>query len=257
MGEVRITDEMVEAARAKGRELAGNQPRALVEAMAEIAEQGARAALSATLSGMAEPVKVKLSELLDGQGRIEEFPATPPASGLREDAALVGIRETVEEVGGWWKACSGCYDTEDGHPTQEYGYSRALNTPVGCGCHECGGLGAVWEYYSEADLAAMQEEFLSPPASDQSEDTARLDWLDTVNMRANGWNKTVYGWKFDINHNRAALTDCNLPALTVREAIDAARFPDRASEITLKSVREQKRRADFDRARAALNQEGK
>jgi hypothetical protein len=47
MGEVRITDEMVEAARAKGRELAGNQPGALVEAMAEIAEQGARAALSA------------------------------------------------------------------------------------------------------------------------------------------------------------------------------------------------------------------
>lgn len=56
MGEVRITDEMVEAARAKGRELAGNQPGALVEAMAEIAEQGARAALSAALSGMAEPV---------------------------------------------------------------------------------------------------------------------------------------------------------------------------------------------------------
>ncbi len=39
MGEVRITDEMVETARAKGRELAGNQPGALVEAMAEIAEQ--------------------------------------------------------------------------------------------------------------------------------------------------------------------------------------------------------------------------
>ena len=56
MGEVRITDEMVEAARAKGRELAGNQPGALVEAMAEIAEQGARAALSAALSGLAEPV---------------------------------------------------------------------------------------------------------------------------------------------------------------------------------------------------------
>jgi len=54
-------------------------------------------------------------------------------------------------------------------------------------------------------------------------DTERLDWLDRVNTGANARNGTKYGWKFDINHNRAALTDCNMPALSVREAIDSAR----------------------------------
>ncbi|ODM79105.1 hypothetical protein A6452_28845 [Bradyrhizobium elkanii] len=54
-------------------------------------------------------------------------------------------------------------------------------------------------------------------------DTDRLDWLDRVNERANQRNGSRYGWKFDINHNRAALTDCNSPALSVRVAIDAAR----------------------------------
>ena len=56
------------------------------------------------------------------------------------------------------------------------------------------------------------------------EDTARLDWLDQANTRTNDRAGTSYGWKFDINHNRAALTDHNLPALHVRAAIDEARF---------------------------------
>lgn len=54
-------------------------------------------------------------------------------------------------------------------------------------------------------------------------DTERLDWLDSVNTKTNARNNTCYGWKFDINHNRAALTDHNLPALHVRAAIDAVR----------------------------------
>jgi hypothetical protein len=53
-------------------------------------------------------------------------------------------------------------------------------------------------------------------------DTDRLDFLDRVNANTNRRCGTTYGWKYDINHNRAALTDSNLPALTVREAIDAA-----------------------------------
>lgn len=54
-------------------------------------------------------------------------------------------------------------------------------------------------------------------------DAERLDWLDDVNRRSNERNGTTYGWKFDINHNRAALTDHNLPALSIREAIDKAK----------------------------------
>ena len=55
------------------------------------------------------------------------------------------------------------------------------------------------------------------------EDKERLDWLDRVNENTNERNGTNYGWRYDINHNRAALTDCNLPALSIRAAIDAAR----------------------------------
>ena len=127
MGEVRITDEMVEAARAKGRELAGNQPGALVEAMAEIAEQGARAALSAAVSGMAEPVAWTRQRSLD---RLEEVGmlfaisgpgsdgytvplyATPPASGLRE-AALAVLNSWDERVGHEKEALR--KSSQDGH----------------------------------------------------------------------------------------------------------------------------------------------
>lgn len=65
-------------------------------------------------------------------------------------------------------------------------------------------------------------------------DSARLDWLDEANRRANARNGTVYGWRVDVNHNRMALTDHNLPALSVRQAIDEtmarwpASFPGRA-----------------------------
>ena len=56
----------------------------------------------------------------------------------------------------------------------------------------------------------------------QKTDTRRLDWLDEVNRRTNERIGTVYGWRFDINHNRAALMDHNSPALTIRQAIDKA-----------------------------------
>lgn len=53
-------------------------------------------------------------------------------------------------------------------------------------------------------------------------DVRRLDWLDGVNAATNARNGTIYGWRFEVNCNRAALTDHNLPALSVREAIDFA-----------------------------------
>ncbi len=56
----------------------------------------------------------------------------------------------------------------------------------------------------------------------QAKDAERLDWLDEVNRKTNERNGTRYGWKFDINHNRAALMDHNWPAKSIREAIDAA-----------------------------------
>ncbi len=75
-----------------------------------------------------------------------------------------------------------------------------------------------------ANIRSERDRLKSLVASDPVRaDTDRLDWLDRVNERANQRNGSRYGWKFDLNHNRAALTDMNVPALSVRVAIDAAR----------------------------------
>jgi hypothetical protein len=76
-----------------------------------------------------------------------------------------------------------------------------------------------------------------------SADTRRLNWLDEVNQRTNQRTGTVYGWRFDINHNRAALTDHNLPAVMVRQAIDEAMKVskhqcERCGKLVLRLVRD-------------------
>lgn len=53
-------------------------------------------------------------------------------------------------------------------------------------------------------------------------DIRRLNFLHLANKHMNERNRTVYGWKLEANHNRIALTDHNLPALSVRQAIDNA-----------------------------------
>lgn len=80
-----------------------------------------------------------------------------------------------------------------------------------------------------ADLERQLAE-LRQLTAQQVEDAARLDWLDAVNRQTNERHNTTYGWKFDINHNRAALTDHNLPALSIREAIDVARQAGKEKE---------------------------
>lgn len=56
-------------------------------------------------------------------------------------------------------------------------------------------------------------------------DKERLDWLDRANHALNEAHGTKYGWKYDANHNRLqiALTDCNIPAFSIRSAIDDVR----------------------------------
>jgi hypothetical protein len=62
-----------------------------------------------------------------------------------EAVELMGVREQIEEGSGFWRECSGCYETEDGHPVGQYGYSDAMRCALGSGCSECGGIGAVWD----------------------------------------------------------------------------------------------------------------
>jgi hypothetical protein len=67
---------------------------------------------------------------------------------------LVGVRETMAEGGGFWTSCSGCHDTEDGHPTGPYSYSSVFGCALGSGCSECGGIGAVWDNTDYEAMAA-------------------------------------------------------------------------------------------------------
>jgi hypothetical protein len=60
-------------------------------------------------------------------------------------AELEGVAEVLAEGHGFWRSCTGCYETEDGHPVGSYAYSSVLQCALGSGCSECGGLGATWD----------------------------------------------------------------------------------------------------------------
>lgn len=78
----------------------------------------------------------------------------PPA--VAESVELMGVREEIADGSGFWRECSGCYDTEDGHPTQNYVYSKVFGCSLGNGCSECGGIGAVWD---NTDYEAMARDW--------------------------------------------------------------------------------------------------
>lgn len=73
------------------------------------------------------------------------------------------IAEVIKEesAGGaacGWKSCSGCHETNEGAETGYYPYSKTFGCYVGSGCSECGGLGVVWEYWSEDALKMMADD---------------------------------------------------------------------------------------------------
>ena len=70
---------------------------------------------------------------------------------------LADVARTVAEGDGFWASCSGCYETEDGHPVGRYPHSTVFNCALGSGCSECGGLGAVWDDTDYAAMTAMNE----------------------------------------------------------------------------------------------------
>lgn len=82
----------------------------------------------------------------------------------------------------------------------------------------------VWADVPGRLRAAMLQAGNSPVTPDGSEDTKRLNWLDTQNKRLNEYYGTAYGWKFDANFQRNAmmLNDSNFPVMTIRQAIDEA-----------------------------------
>lgn len=66
---------------------------------------------------------------------------------------LIGVKEVIEEGGGFWHSCSGCYESNEGAPPKGATYSTIFQCYLGCGCDECGGLGAVWDNTDYEDMA--------------------------------------------------------------------------------------------------------
>jgi hypothetical protein len=86
-----------------------------------------------------------------------------PTAKVELDGITQGLAEAVKEQSehGFWRPCSGCHETEDGHPVGKYPYSEALGCSLGNGCSECGGLGATWwdlSGYSEDAARATQDQ---------------------------------------------------------------------------------------------------
>jgi hypothetical protein len=78
---------------------------------------------------------------------------------------LKGIPEAIQEGGGIWSTCTGCYESEDGHPVGRYPHSDVLGCALGGGCSECGGIGAVWD---TTDYAAMADAGWAQMQSEQA-----------------------------------------------------------------------------------------
>lgn len=70
----------------------------------------------------------------------------------------------VYEYGEWTTSCSGCLETEDGHPVGSYPWDEKAKCRVGSGCEECGYTGKRRDgWFSPATLLQNAEHSNSHP----------------------------------------------------------------------------------------------
>ena len=77
---------------------------------------------------------------------------------------LVGVEEAIKEGNGFWKSCTGCYETNEGHPPTGAFFSSVFKCYMGHGCSECGGIGAIWD---DTDYEAMADHMMRDDAAPQ------------------------------------------------------------------------------------------
>jgi len=109
---------------------------------------------------------------------------TPNAEAVTEgmaEAALIkkSVKDVIQEDGGFWNSCSGCHETVGGYSSVPV--STIFKCQLGIGCHECGGIGAVWD---NTDYEAIYKDITSEPSSppparidEPDPDSARGAWL--------------------------------------------------------------------------------
>lgn len=80
-----------------------------------------------------------------GRKVVANRPVEPTQGKVATPAEFTIPERFFEE--GRWRSCTGCHELDDGHPTGLY--ADALRCHVGVGCHECGGLGAIYETFPD------------------------------------------------------------------------------------------------------------
>ena len=72
---------------------------------------------------------------------------------------LDGVAEQLKDARGVWRSCSGCHEHNEGVAQGPWSYVFECN--LGMGCHECGGLGAVWDNVDYSGYGEPVEPVLS------------------------------------------------------------------------------------------------
>jgi hypothetical protein len=121
------------------------------------------------VGGYADCYHAHCNDLADGLQFCTACGAVRSAALEPAEAGGVEAWPTSDEVSdaadggkGFWRSCSGCHETNEGHPTGPF--NRVLNCHVGFGCHECGGLGAVWDTTDYADMGEYLAKHDATPA---------------------------------------------------------------------------------------------
>ena len=95
-----------------------------------------------------------------GIGFRTSTPAAPPKGEAEKvdplfEGLAAQVRELISEGDGSWQPCTGCHETEDGQNVHGFPYSPALQSLIGSGCRECGGIGAVWDNTDYEEYASF------------------------------------------------------------------------------------------------------
>ena len=83
------------------------------------------------------------------------------------------IAEAMDDGKGFWRSCSGCHELNEGHPTGQY--SKTFKCHLGVGCHECGGIGAIWDTTDYEDMGAYLSAAKSEPVAVKALEWAKMD----------------------------------------------------------------------------------
>ncbi|MBN3838876.1 hypothetical protein [Burkholderia sp. Ac-20349] len=105
---------------------------------------------------------------------------------------LSNVHEALTSGKGFWRTCSGCYESEDGHPVGEYPYSEILQCDLGAGCAECSGIGAVWDNTDYDDLVNFLEQRESEVETNQPQQPSSDGRAECIVLaNANGFVPSV------------------------------------------------------------------